>query len=139
MIIKKLQIHERKQKKRELQQQLSLFLVVLTVFLAMVVPLLSTHSSGAGLKNLGLQYKEGELSSDDIFATSSFQYIDEEQTQKKLVEQRMQEVLPFFFSYSLRSSTVSSRRLEISLHCFIRMNQMLLRSSRRKASLMSAM
>ncbi len=82
MIIKKLQIHERKQKKRELQQQLSLFLVVLTVFLAMVVPLLSTHSSGAGLKNLGLQYKEGELSSDDIFATSSFQYIDEEQTQK---------------------------------------------------------
>lgn len=115
-MIKKIQLPERKQKKRELQQQLSLFLMVLTVFLAMVIPLLSTHSSGSGLKDLGTRYTEGELSSEDIFATSSFQYIDDEQTQK-LIEQRMQEVLPYF-SYSLRSSTVSSRRLEKFLALF---------------------
>ncbi len=90
--------------------------MVLTVFLAMVIPLLSTHSSGSGLKDLGTRYTEGELSSEDIFATSSFQYIDDEQTQK-LIEQRMQEVLPYF-SYSLRSSTVSSRRLEKFLALF---------------------
>ncbi|MBJ2355826.1 phosphohydrolase, partial [Sphaerochaeta sp. S2] len=115
-MIKKMQISERKQKKRELQQQLSLILMVLTVFLAMVVPLLSTHSSGSGLKDLGLRYTEGELSSEDIFATSSFQYVDDEQTQK-LIEQRMQEVLPHF-SYSLRSSTITSRRLENFLALF---------------------
>ena len=116
MNIKKIQLPERRHKKREMQQQLSLFLIVLTVFLAMVVPLLSTHSSGNGLKDLGSQYEEGELSNDDIFATSSFQYVDEEQTQK-LIEQRMKEILPYF-SFSLRSSTVSSRRLETFLALF---------------------
>ena len=51
-----------------------------------------------------------------ISATNSFQYVDEEQTQK-LIEQRMQEILPYF-SFSLRSSTVSSRRLETFLALF---------------------
>ncbi|MGH0051956.1 MAG: phosphohydrolase, partial [Sphaerochaetaceae bacterium] len=116
MMKKKIQISDRKQKKRGFEQQLSLLLMILTVVLAMMVPLLSTHSRESDLQSLGLQYKEGELSSEDIFATNSFQYIDEQQTQA-LIDERVQEVLPRF-SFSLRSSTISSRRLDTFLSIF---------------------
>ncbi len=90
--------------------------MVITVFLAMVVPLLSSHSSGSDLQDLGQRYKEGELSSEDIYATSSFQYIDEDETQKRIAES-MQKVLPHF-SYSLHSSTRSRRRVDQYLSLF---------------------
>ncbi len=110
MIKNRTAVSERKHKQRNFEQQLSYVLMALTVFLAMVVPLISTITSGSGMENLGYSYKVGELASEDIYSTESFQYVDENAT-NLLVQKAQQKILPRF-SYSLRASTLSSKRLD---------------------------
>lgn len=85
-------------------------LVILMLVCSQLVPiLLSSDASFAA--NLSLRkYKEGELCDEDVFATSSFEFIDEAKT-KLAVETAKKSVLPVF-SYSLNATLRSTRRMD---------------------------
>ncbi|MEA4861130.1 MAG: HDIG domain-containing protein [Sphaerochaeta sp.] len=101
---------ERGKRQRQIERQVSLVLMVCTVLLAMLVPVISSRSSDRGFRSLSVRYVAGELSEKDVYATSSFQYIDEIRTEA-LIRAHEQAVLPHF-SFILRSTTLSTQRVE---------------------------
>jgi membrane-associated HD superfamily phosphohydrolase len=85
-------------------------LVILMLVCSQLVPiLLSSDASFAARLSLR-KYKEGELCDEDVYATSSFEFIDEAKT-KLAVETAKKSVLPVF-SYSLNATLRSTRRMD---------------------------
>ncbi len=92
------------------QRQLSLFLMVLTVLLAMLVPVLSNRTSMGNVREITRMYTAGQLANEDVFAPASFQYVDENST-RMLVEKQRKSVEPRF-AYSLLASTKNLSRID---------------------------
>jgi len=101
---------DRGKKSKRFDRQISMMLMIVTVLLAMLIPLGSSRSSDRGLQSLSIRYVAGELSEQDVFATSSFQYIDEAKTQQLITAQE-EAVLPYF-SFLLRSTILSTQRVQ---------------------------
>jgi len=101
---------DRGKKSKQIERKVSLVLMVCTVLLAMLIPLGSSRTSDRGLRSLSVRYVAGELAEQDVFATSSFQYIDETKTQQHILAQE-KAVLPYF-SFMLRSTTLSTQRVQ---------------------------
>lgn len=92
------------------QKVLATTLIVLVVLAAMVIPLLVTRSPGRGLRSFSSRYEVGSLANEDVFAFSSFEYVDTEQT-NNLIDKAGEKVLPYF-SYSLNATSVSVTRIQ---------------------------
>lgn len=92
------------------QKALAILLGILVVAAAMIIPLLVTRSPGKGLRSFSSRYEVGSLANEDVFAFSSFEYEDTEQTQR-LVAKAEEKVLPYF-SYSLHATSVSVTRVQ---------------------------
>lgn len=92
------------------QKGLATILIVLVVLAAMVIPLLVTRSPGRGLRSFSSRYEVGSLANEDVFAFSSFEYVDTEQT-NSLIEKAGEKVLPYF-SYSLNATSISVTRIK---------------------------
>ncbi|NCC12713.1 MAG: phosphohydrolase, partial [Spirochaetia bacterium] len=101
---------DRGKKSRQMERKISIVLMICTVVLAMLIPLGSSRTSDRGLRSLSVRYVAGELAEQDVFATSSFQYIDEPKTQQ-LIHAQEKAVLPYF-SFMLRSTTLSTQRVQ---------------------------
>jgi len=107
---KKQQRKDRKSSDTQKQKSLATTLVVLVVLTAMVIPLLVTRSPGEGLRSFSSRYQVGSLANEDVFAFSSFEYLDTEQT-NRLKEKAEAKVLPHF-SFSLHDTSVSVTRVQ---------------------------
>ena len=92
------------------QKILVIILCVLVIAAAMVIPLLVTNSPGQGVRSFSSRYEVGSLANEDVFAFSSFEYEDMEQTES-LIAKAEQNVLPYF-SYSLHATTISVTRVQ---------------------------
>lgn len=107
---KKHQSKEKKANSTKNPRILAISLVALVVVAAMIIPLLVTRSPGEGLRSFSSRYEVGSLANEDVFAFSSFEYVDTDQTDR-LIEKAEQKVLPYF-SYSLHATSVSVARLQ---------------------------
>ncbi len=92
------------------QKSLATVLVVLVVLAAMSIPLLLTRSPGSGLRSFSSRYEVGSLANEDVFAFSSFEYVDTDNT-NRLIEKAEDKVLPYF-SFSLHATSVSVTRVQ---------------------------
>ncbi len=101
---------EKKARVAKHQKGLSTALVVLVVLSVMIIPLLVTRSPGQGVRSFSSRYEVGSLANEDVFAFSSFEYVDTDQTDR-LIEKAEQKVLPYF-SYSLHATSVSVTRVQ---------------------------
>ncbi|MDD4574005.1 MAG: hypothetical protein PHR69_07305, partial [Sphaerochaeta sp.] len=68
------------------QRTLAIFLVVLIVSAAMIIPLVVISSPGKGVRSFSSRYEVGSLANEDVFAFSSFEYEDVEQTERLLAK-----------------------------------------------------
>ncbi len=109
MKVQGIQLREAR-KPKKLERQLAITLVIGIVVAAMLVPLFSNNSGASLLQDRGRIYQVGELAEDDVYATESFSYRDENRT-RALMEERQKSVLPLF-SFSLRATMLSSQRIE---------------------------
>ncbi|HKM05935.1 MAG TPA: HDIG domain-containing protein, partial [Sphaerochaeta sp.] len=107
---RKLVKKDRKVVNTKKQKVLAATLIVLVVLAAMVIPLLVTRSPGRGLRSFSSRYEVGSLANEDVFAFSSFEYVDTEQT-NNLIDKAGENVLPYF-SYSLNATSVSVTRIQ---------------------------
>ncbi|MFA6682051.1 MAG: HDIG domain-containing metalloprotein, partial [Sphaerochaeta sp.] len=96
---------ERKASNIKRPKSLAAILVVVVVLSAMIIPLLITRTPGGALRSFSSRYEIGSLANEDVFAFSSFEYVDAEQTDM-LIEKAMAKVLPYF-SFSLHATSVS--------------------------------
>ncbi len=105
-------LHSKEKKARDVKHQkgLATALVVLVVLSVMIIPLLVTRSPGQGVRSFSSRYEVGSLANEDVFAFSSFEYVDTDQTER-LIEKAEQKVLPYF-SYSLHATSVSVTRVQ---------------------------
>jgi len=101
---------ERETSNTKRQKSLATTLVVLVVIAAMIIPLLVTRSPGSGLRSFSSRYEVGSLANEDVFAFSSFEYVDIVQTDD-LIEKAIKKVLPYF-SFTLHDSSVSIARVQ---------------------------
>ena len=101
---------EKKASNVKKQKTLAIILVVLVVLAAMIIPLLVSRTPGGALRSFSSRYEVGSLANEDVFAFSSFEYVDTEQTDR-LIEKAMDKVLPYF-SFSLHSTSVSVTRVQ---------------------------
>ncbi len=92
------------------QKILAVSLAILVVAAAMIIPLLVTNSPEKGLRAFSSRYQVGSLANEDVFAFSSFEYEDTEQTESLIAKAR-QKVLPYF-SFSLHATSVSVTRVQ---------------------------
>jgi len=107
---KKTQSKEKRAKNAKKQKSLSITLVVLVVIAAMIIPLLVTRSPGSGLRSFSSRYEVGSLANEDVFAFSTFEYVDLEGTER-LIEKAEEKVLPYF-SFTLHNTSVSITRIQ---------------------------
>ena len=110
----------------KLSRQLSFVLMIVTVALAMLVPLLSSRSTDLGLQDLGKRYVPGELAEEDVFATDTFQFIDEQETNILVVEAQ-EKVLPQF-SFSLRETSMNALRIQTFISLMVEKDEQKLSS-----------
>ena len=111
--------HPSKEKKAvdtKKQKSLATILVILVVAATMIIPLLMTRSPGGGLRSFSSRYEIGSLANEDVFAFSSFEYVDTYQTES-LIEKAREKVLPYF-SYSLHATSVSVTRIQDFVNYF---------------------
>lgn len=92
------------------QRTLAIILVVLIVSAAMIIPLVLISSPGKGVRSFSSRYEVGSLANEDVFAFSSFEYEDIEQTERLLAKAE-EKVLPYF-SFSLHATSVSVSRVQ---------------------------
>ena len=112
---------DRDKKSKQMERKISMVLMICTVVLAMLIPLGSSRTSDRGLRSLSVRYVAGELAEQDVFATSSFQYIDEPKTQQLILAQE-KSILPYF-SFMLRSTTLSTQRVQQFVQAWLGMGQ----------------
>ncbi len=101
---------ERKASSTKKQKSLTIILVVIVVLAAMIIPMLVTRTPGGAVRSFASRYEVGSLANEDVFAFSSFEYVDLEQTDR-LIEKAMSKVLPYF-SFSLHATSVSVTRVQ---------------------------
>ncbi len=101
---------EKKASNAKKQKTLAIILVVLVVLAAMIIPLLVSRTPGGALRSFSSRYEVGALANEDVFAFSSFEYVDTEQTDR-LIDKAMGKVLPYF-SFSLHSTSISVTRVQ---------------------------
>jgi putative nucleotidyltransferase with HDIG domain len=94
------------------QKKGKILLIIMTFLImvsAMAIPILLTINPSGNTRSFANKYRSGELANEDVFATSSFQYLDEEKT-KGLREKEYAKILPNF-SFSLKGTTTSMDRV----------------------------
>jgi putative nucleotidyltransferase with HDIG domain len=84
-------------------------MTALVMVCAMGIPILLSANPPGATRSDTDRYTVGELANEDVFATSSFQYLDTEKT-RQLREQEYANILPNF-SFSLQGTTVSMQRV----------------------------
>ncbi|MDT4761535.1 HDIG domain-containing metalloprotein [Sphaerochaeta sp. PS] len=92
------------------QKSLAIGLIALLLVSAMVVPLVVTRNPGTALRTFESRYEVGSLANEDVFAFSSFEYVDGEKTER-LVAEAVAKVIPYF-SYSLHATSASVLRVQ---------------------------
>ncbi len=107
---KKKLMKEKQANKTKNQKRLAIFLAILVVVSAMIIPLLVTRTPGKGLRSFSSRYEVGSLANEDVFAFSSFEYVDLEENERRLAKAEAK-VLPYF-SFSLHATSVSITRLQ---------------------------
>ncbi len=101
---------EKKASNVKKQKSLATLLGMLVVLAAMILPLLVTRTPGGSLRSFSSRYEVGSLANEDVYAFSSFEYVDTEQTER-LIEKAVDKVLPYF-SFSLHATSVSVARVQ---------------------------
>ena len=92
------------------QKWIAYILVILVVSCALVIPLFIARYPQSGINGIIARYQSGELANEDVFATATFQYEDEERTSKLILE-ASEKILPHF-SYSLNATSLSVTQIQ---------------------------
>ncbi|WP_320129284.1 HDIG domain-containing metalloprotein [uncultured Sphaerochaeta sp.] len=95
------------------QRQEQVLLIVLTILImtcAMFIPIALLSNPSGTIRSISSKYKSGQLANEDVFATSSFQYLDVDKTNERRKEEYAK-ITPSF-SFSLNGTATSMARLK---------------------------